>query len=215
MNAETYVNSIVKKIACSGKRKNDIRMQLLAEIEERTSQGENLNEIMTRMGSVKEVADSFNESIPEEEKKKFKRIQNLKVLLPVGIVLILIVAGIIWVLPKTKSLEESEIFSQTEVESVLIETIDLLDADDYPALQERAVSNMATVFNEETMNEVKSALSDDFGKRILVSNVYTQEVKQMGKIYAVCQVTVSYENVNVVYTISFDTDMKLAGLYIK
>lgn len=215
MKAETYVKSIVKKITCSSKRKNDIKMQLLAEIEERTSQGETLSDIMSEMGSVQEVAESFNESIPEEEKKKFKRNQNLKLLLPLGIVLILIVSGIVWMLPKTKTLEESEIFSRTEVEAALIETIDLLDAADYPALQERGTSNMSAVFNEETMKEVKSAFSDDFGKRILVSNIYAQEVKQMGKIYAVCQVTVSYENVNVVYTISFDTDMKVAGLYIK
>lgn len=215
MKAETYVKSIVKKITCSSKRKNDIKMQLLAEIEERTSQGETLSDIMSEMGSVQEVAESFNESIPEEEKKKFKRNQNLKVLLTVLLVLAALVLAVAWVLPKSKPLSESKIFNEAEVETALIESIDLMDANDYSALQKRASSQMVSIFTEETMKEVKAAISDDFGSRTLVGTIYDQEVRQMGKTYAVCQVTVSYENVNVVYTISFDPDMKIAGLYMK
>lgn len=33
--------------------------------------------------------------------------------------------------------------------------------------------------------------------------------------YVVGQVTVNYENTNVTYTITFDEDLKLAGLYMK
>lgn len=215
MNAETYVKNIINKITCGRKRKKDIEMQLLADIEERTSQGEDLRDIMSEMGSVKEVADGFNESIPEEEKKKYKRNQKLKVLLPIALVLGLLVLATLWILPKTKPLSESEFFSETEVETALIESIDLLDANDYPALKERASSQMEAVFTEETMQEAKAAISENFGKRTLVGTIYKQEVRQMGKIYAVCQVTVSYENTNVVYTISFDPDMKISGFYMK
>lgn len=215
MNAETYVKNIINKITCGRKRKKDIEMQLLADIEERTSRGEDLRDIMSEMGSVKEVADGFNESIPEEEKKKYKRNQKLKVLLPIALVLGLLVLATIWILPKTKPLSESEFFSETEVETALIESIDLLDANDYPALKERASSQMEAVFTEETLQEAKAAISENFGKRTLVGTIYKQEVRQMGKIYAVCQVTVSYENTNVVYTISFDPDMKISGFYMK
>ena len=215
MNAETYVKNIINKITCGRKRKKDIKMQLLADIEERTSQGEDLRDIMSEMGSVKEVADGFNESIPEEEKKKYKRNQKLKVLLPIALVLGLLVMAALWILPRTKPLRESEFFSETEVETALIESIDLLDANDYPALKERASSQMEAVFTEETMQEAKAAISENFGKRTLVGTIYKQEVRQMGKIYAVCQVTVSYENTNVVYTISFDPDMKISGFYMK
>lgn len=215
MNAETYVKNIINKITCGRKRKKDIEMQLLADIEERTSRGEDLRDIMSEMGSVKEVADGFNESIPEEEKKKYKRNQKLKVLLPIALVLGLLVLATIWILPKTKPLSESEFFSETEVETALIESIDLLDANDYPALKERASSQMEAVFTEETLQEAKAAISENFGKRTLVGTIYKQEVRQMGKIYAVCQVTVSYENINVVYTISFDPDMKISGFYMK
>lgn len=42
-----------------------------------------------------------------------------------------------------------------------------------------------------------------------------QEVQQMGQSFAVCQTTVIYENVTVVYTITFDEEMNLAGLYMR
>ena len=46
-------------------------------------------------------------------------------------------------------------------------------------------------------------------------NEYATEVIQNGEHYAIAQVTVSYENVNVVYTLTYDADMKLAGLYMR
>ena len=41
------------------------------------------------------------------------------------------------------------------------------------------------------------------------------EITQMNRHFAVCQVNVSYENVSVVYTITFDENMNVAGLYFK
>ena len=41
------------------------------------------------------------------------------------------------------------------------------------------------------------------------------EIRQRGQRYAVVQVAVMYENVEVTYTITFDENMKLAGLYMK
>ena len=41
------------------------------------------------------------------------------------------------------------------------------------------------------------------------------EIRQNGQRYVVVQVAVTYENVNVTYTITFDENMKLAGLYMK
>ena len=60
MTAEKYVKQIVKKIACGSQKKRDIKRQLLAEVEDRRQEGENLTEIMAEMGSVQEIADSFN-----------------------------------------------------------------------------------------------------------------------------------------------------------
>ena len=41
------------------------------------------------------------------------------------------------------------------------------------------------------------------------------EVKQKGQLFAVTEMSVSYENTAVTYRISFDKDMRLAGLYLR
>ena len=57
--------------------------------------------------------------------------------------------------------------------------------------------------------EGKASISNDFGKFISYGKIYTAEQKQLGVTYAVVQMNLSYENVSVTYTISFDEDMKL------
>ncbi len=42
-----------------------------------------------------------------------------------------------------------------------------------------------------------------------------QEVKQQGKTLAVAQITAAYEHAWVTYTVLFDKEMLLAGIYIK
>ena len=61
MTAETYVKQILKKVCCNSTKKKEIKKQLLADIKERTAQGETLEEVLSHMGTVQEVADSFHE----------------------------------------------------------------------------------------------------------------------------------------------------------
>ena len=41
------------------------------------------------------------------------------------------------------------------------------------------------------------------------------EINQRGQKFAIAQLNVSYENISVTYTLTFDDKMKLAGFYIK
>lgn len=59
------------------------------------------------------------------------------------------------------------------------------------------------------------ALSSDWGNFQSFGNYYMADVKQMGRQLGIIQMNASYENTSVTYTISFDKEMKLAGLYIK
>ena len=52
MTAETYVRQILKKVHCSSAKKTEIKKQLLADIKERTAQGETLEDVLSRMGTV-------------------------------------------------------------------------------------------------------------------------------------------------------------------
>ena len=50
MGEKKYVNAVARKLKCDGKRKREIKKQLLADIQMRENQGERLEEIISRMG---------------------------------------------------------------------------------------------------------------------------------------------------------------------
>ncbi|MCH5263256.1 MAG: DUF3887 domain-containing protein [Lachnospiraceae bacterium] len=215
MTAETYVKQIIRRVKCDRKRKQDIEKQLLYEIKERVGAGENLQDILSEMGTVEEIAAGFNEGISESEQRKYRRKTVTKILVLIVIVVLVLISVAVWYLPKVNDIESSDIFVGTEVEEKLVEVITFLDADDYEGLQAISTSRMTTVLNDEYMSAAKQKLSEKFGERIAVGTIYMQEVQQMSQSFAVCQTTVIYENVTVVYTITFDEEMKLAGLYMR
>lgn len=215
MTAETYVKQIIRRVKCDRKRKQDIEKQLLYEIKERVGAGENLQDILSEMGTVEEIAAGFNEGISESEQRKYRRKIVAKILVLIVVVLLVLISVAVWYLPKVNDIESSDIFVGTEVEEKLVEVVTLLDADDYAGLQAVSTSRMADVLNDDYMSAAKQQLSEGFGERIAVGTIYMQEVQQMGQSFAVCQTTVIYENVTVVYTITFDEEMNLAGLYMR
>ena len=215
MTAESYVKQIVKRVKCDKKRKLDIEKQLLYEIEERIGAGEDLQDILSGMGTVEEIAAGFNEGISEADRKRYRRNKLVKILVPIVVVLLILISLAVWYLPKVSEIEDSNIFVRADVEQKLVEVITLLDQDDYEGLQAVSTRQMANVLHDNYMSAAKQQISEEFGERISVGTIYMQEVRQMSQSFAICQVTVSYENVSVVYTITFDEEMKLAGLYMR
>ena len=65
------------------------------------------------------------------------------------------------------------------------------------------------------METVKEEVFDDWGKQVSIGKTYTAEITQMGKKSAVIEVHVEYENTTVIYTLSFNDDMMLQGLFMK
>lgn len=90
-----------------------------------------------------------------------------------------------------------------------------LDNHDLEGLKEHATDEMSAVLTSETIENARNGISDDWGDFRSFGIVYMSELKQRGHYYAVTQVTASYENVSVTYTITFDENMKLSGLYMK
>lgn len=215
MNERQYVNAIARKLKCSGKKKKEIKKQLLADIAMRMQQGEELQEIMSQIGTVKEFTDGFNENISEKEQKQYTRNKVLKILLSITVILVLLGGLGYWQLPKSYAIEQSKYFDKEQVENAMKTTIDLLDKQDYKALQENAVPEMQSFCNQEEMENVKKLVSEDWGKREAFGTVYMAELVQGNIHYAVGEITVSYENVNVTYHLTYDQDMQLAGLYIR
>lgn len=219
MNVNQYINGIVRNIKCGGEKKNEIKKQLLADIDFRLQQGESLTDIMSQMGTVKEIADGFNESLAESEKKKYAKTKVIKtiaiVFVALVVVLIAVLAFVCLFLPTGVDIEESEYFDKAQVERAMKDTIELLDNGDYAALQANAIEEMMPYLTEDGMEKSKEQVSEDWGKQLSIGKIYAAEVAQGKRHYAVGEVTVSYENVSVIYRLTYDTDMKLAGLYMR
>lgn len=215
MNEKQYVNAIARRIKCSGPKKKEIKKQLSADIALRTRQGESAQDIISRMGSVAEVADSFNETIPAAEQKQYLRNRLLKILLPVLLVLLFLVLTVYWILPKGKDIADSKYFNQEQVEAAMKYIVELLDTGDYAALQENSIPQMQSVLNEERMEQVKNDLSEDWGARRQFGAAYIAELEQQNAHFAVGEITVTYDNISVTYRLTFDSNMRLAGLYVR
>lgn len=215
MNTNQYVNAAVRKIKCSGARKKEIKKQLLMEIGTRLEQGEKQDEIFSQMGTAKEIADSFNESISTKEQKQYRRNKALKIVILAAAALVLLIAAVNQILPKSIAIEDSVNFNKAQVESAMKATIELLDAENYASLQESTISQLQPLLNAEAMNEAKNQIANDWGKREQFGTAYMVEIIQGNTDMVVGEITVTYENAAVTYRLTYDRDMRLAGIYIR
>lgn len=213
MNAERYVNDILRKVKCTGRKKREIRQQLLTDIAARRQQGEGLEQIMESMGSAEEIAEAFAQELSDAERKACRRERVGIIAGSAVLVLLLFAVFVWWMLPKPADLSGN--FSQEVIAGQVEEVIALLEQNDFEALQERSINEMRPLLTQETIDKVRMGISGDWGERQALGTVYAQGISQKGKLIIVTQTDAIYENISVVYTISFDRDLKLAGLYMR
>ncbi len=215
MKAEKYVKQIVRRLKCSGKKRREIQRQLLADIEAEMSDGETLESILKRMGDAKEAAAEFNQNMSGSEQKGYIRERRGKICAAAVLIICLLAAFVYWLLPRTKEIAQGDVFSTETVEEKAKDVVLLLDKEDYDSLKAMAIEEMEEFLTPENLDGVREQVAKDCGAFRQFGNVYMTEVEQQGKKYAVVELTAAYENTNITYTISFDEDMKLAGLYMK
>ena len=215
MNAEKYVNDIVGKIKCTEVKKKEIKIQLLSDISARMEQGESLEQIMVSMGTAQEIADAFRQDMPEAERKMYRKKR-------VGIIVAAIIAGAVllgfcvwWIFPKPYNIEGNELLSEEAVDAQVEIVITLLDENDFETLRAMSVDKLQNTLTQEIVDKARNLISDDWGEREKIGSTYTQGIKQSGKIFVVTQTDVMYENVGAVYTITFDENLRLSGLYMR
>lgn len=215
MNLNSYINKIVRKIRCGAARKKEIKKELWTDIKLRQEQGEKIEDIISQMGTIKEVADGFNENISDKEKKLYT---TKKIIYITGFIVLLILVIVLLlyrILPRSADIENSAYFDKQQVEAAVKQTIQMLDDEDYTAMQENAIEQMKDFVNKETMDRAKAQVSDDWGERQSFGTVYMSELIQKNEHFIVTEVAVSYENISVVYRLTYNTDMQLAGIYMR
>lgn len=215
MSAEKYVKDIVSKIKCTGAKKKEIEKQLLSDISMRMEQGESLEQIMESMGTAQEIADAFSQNLPEAERK----IQRKK---RVGIIIVMIVTGVFllgayvwWIFPKPLDIKNIESVTEEAVDAQVETVVTLLNGNDFETLRGMAIDEMQNVLTQEVIDQARDPISDDWGEMLMVGSTYMQGIKQKGRVFIITQTDVMYENVSVTYTITFDEDLKLAGVYMR
>lgn len=215
MTAETYVNQIVKKVKCSRKKREEIRRQLLAEVSVAKEQGATLEKVMLQMGEPIAIAEEFNENLSGTERKKYRNAVTAKVIAGIVAAVAVFVVAVLWFLPRGAEIGNSGLYTEAAVEEQAKAVVEMLHAGDYEALQECSDKKMKAFVTEGTLDGAKKQVGTDWGAFQKFGKCYMQELKQQGKIYAVVQIYAAYENLGVTYTLSFDENMQLSGLYMK
>lgn len=215
MKAETYAGKVARRVKCSGKKRREIKRQFLSDIAARQEDGESLEEIFQDMGTPAEAARELNADLPKRERSAYTRNLVVKILCVMLVVLTILFGFVYWLLPKGYEIGYSGNFTQEAVETQAMTAIELLNAEDYEALQAISTERMQTALNAETMEGAKGMLGSDWGAFTGYGNRYIQGLRQMGRDYAIVQITANYENVNVTYTITFDEDFRLSGFYMR
>ncbi len=215
MTAEKYVNAVVKKVKCSKSQREEFRQQLLSDISVAKEQGEQIEKILGRMGDIDTVVKEFNENLSERERKKYRRARIVQILCAVLLLLALATVFAWWFLPKYSKIGSGGKFEEQGVKARVSEVIELLNENNYAALREHSIPAMERVLTEETLGSAKKQVSEDWGAFQSLGKPYMVQVSQQGKVFAVVQVVTLYENVTVTFTITFDPELRLAGLYMK
>lgn len=216
MTADTYVNRIVRKIKCGQRERTEMKKQLSSDIAAALEQGETLEQIMQRMGEAKAVAEEINFNLPVQSVKKYEKNRHRRLVIGV-LAMILLVTGCLvwWYVPKAAQIDENSIFDGAVVEAQTKQVILYLNEKKYDTLQQMSNEQMQAYVTKELLEQACSEVSKDWGAFRDFSSVQMTEVEQQGMRYVVAAVNASYEKVAVSFTVSFDQDMKLAGLYMR
>lgn len=112
--------------------------------------------------------------------------------------------------------EVADVYASPEIEKRTVEVIELVSNNDYQKLSdEYAVEEMKEFLNDEYMLEAKKMISDDWGELQNIGTMYSVEVTQNNVNYTVVQVNATYEKLSIAYTITYDEELKLVGIYFR
>ncbi|MBD5533267.1 MAG: DUF3887 domain-containing protein [Lachnospiraceae bacterium] len=215
MEQKKYLKAIYRKLRCGSAKKKEIVKQLGADIEAALEKGDSLADIISEIGTPEAVAAEFNEEITEKDRKRGKYEIYAKCIGIVIVVLCLFAAVVWWFLPKSENVDESGRFSEDAVIEQAKKVIAYLDADDYVAMRALMQEQAAGLITDEILTEAKQYIAEDFGAFVAWGNAYVAEVTEQGQHAAAIEISASYEKVGVTYTLFFDEEMQLTGIYMR
>lgn len=111
----------------------------------------------------------------------------------------------------------AESFDQQNVTDTAEEVLDLLNVEDYEGVTTAFSEELAEVLPAEKLEETVKPILQEAGtfEEYESSTVIGQNNKQTGEDNAIAVIVAKYENKKLTYTVSFDPEMEINGLYVK
>ncbi|MCM1539022.1 MAG: DUF3887 domain-containing protein [bacterium] len=215
MEQKKYLKAIYRKLRCGRAKKKEIVKQIAADIEAALKNGAPLAQVLSEIGTPDAVAAEFNEELTGKERKRGKQEIYAKCIGGAVIVLCLAAAAVWWFLPKSDWLGENGRFSEEAVIGKAKEAVAYLDADDYDALRAMMQKEAEMYLTDEVLTEAKQYIAEDFGAFTAWGNAYVAEITEQGQHAAVVEISASYEKTSVTYTLFFNEEMQVTGLYMR
>lgn len=215
MEQKKYLKAIYKKLRCGSAKKKEIVKQLGADIEAALQKGDSLADVISKIGTPEAVAAEFNEELTEKDCRRGKYEIYAKCIGMTVLILCLIAVVLWWSLPKSKKVSENGRFSEEAVIEKAKQAISYLDADDYDTLRAMMQEQAGELLTDEVLTEAKQYIAEDFGAFSAWGNAYVAEVTEQGQHAAAVELSAAYEKVSVTYTLFFNEEMQLTGLYMR
>ena len=151
-------------------------------------------------------------------RNKAKRKPGMYRIITGVLTVVILAAVIIWyAVPKTKELGTSgSPFDEVTVLEDARQIARLMGKQDYDTiLNTWGNDTLRKALDDEKLKSAYQGVNEDWGNLVAFGEHNARQVTQMGHTFAMISIRTSYENTDVILTMTFDRDMKLAGLYLK
>ena len=111
--------------------------------------------------------------------------------------------------------QEQAPFDVQAVEQHVMATITRFEKDDVTGLQLEATRELRPHLTAEQVTGAKAEFAPKWGARAGVGKPLMTAGKEGDKWYVICEIAVGYKATAVVYRLSYDEDMKLAGFFVR
>ena len=106
-------------------------------------------------------------------------------------------------------------FDEKVLEQHVMATITRFEKDDVTGLQLEATRELRPHLTAEQVTGAKAEFAPKWGARAGVGKPLMTAGKEGDKWYVICEIAVGYKATAVVYRLSYDEDMKLAGFFVR
>lgn len=128
----------------------------------------------------------------------------------------LFIAIFVFILSTYKGKKLSNEFDENQIKEKAVDVLNMVNQIDIKGIKNICNNEMKKSMTDEALNQIFDIVKQS-GEYEEISKIYVMgiEDKSSNKPFGAAVLEVKYTNRDLLFTISFDTDMKLAGLHMK